>query len=75
MSWDTIAAAIVIIGCLISLGTVLAKLIATLTRLDVTVNELRRAVDTIGENNDASHKLIFETLERQNDRLRTLENR
>lgn len=45
MTWEIIAGLIIITGCLISLGTILTKLVATLTRLDVTLRNVQRMVD------------------------------
>lgn len=39
MTWEIIAGLIVIVGCLVSLGTVLAKLVAVMTRLKQSIGE------------------------------------
>lgn len=45
MTWEILAALIVIVACLVSLGTVLAKLVAVLARLDTTMKGLNKVVD------------------------------
>jgi hypothetical protein len=46
MTWEIVAGLIAICGAAVSLGTVLARLVRTLTRLDVTLATLDK---TIGE--------------------------
>ena len=44
MTWEILAALIVVVGCLISLGTVLARLVVVLTRLDATMKTIAESV-------------------------------
>lgn len=44
MTWEILAALIVIIGCLIGLGTVLAKLVSVLSRLETTMKIISKDV-------------------------------
>ena len=59
MTWEMLSALIVIVGTLVSLGTVLAKLIRVLTRLDDTVKQLRADLDRQRVENRESHKRII----------------
>ena len=73
MTWEILSALIVIVGTLISLGTVLAKLIRVLTRLDDTVKQLRADLDRQREENRESHKRIYDRLDDHEQRIVELE--
>ena len=73
MTWEILSALIVIGGTLISLGTVLAKLIRVLTRLDDTVKQLRADLDRQREENRESHKRIYDRLDDHESRIVELE--
>ena len=73
MSWEIMSALIVIVGTLVSLGTVLAKLIRVLTRLDDTVKQLRADLDRQREENRESHKRIYDRLDDHESRIVELE--
>ena len=62
-----------VVGTLISLGTVLAKLIRVLTRLDDTVKQLRADLDRQREDNRESHKRIYDRLDDHESRIVELE--
>ena len=73
MTWEIMSALIVVVGTLISLGTVLAKLIRVLTRLDDTVKQLRADLDRQREENRESHKRIYDRLDNHESRIVELE--
>ena len=73
MTWEILSALIVVGGTLISLGTVLAKLIRVLTRLDDTVKQLRADLDRQREENRESHKRIYDRLDDHESRIVELE--
>lgn len=73
MTWEMLSALIVIVGTLVSLGTVLAKLIRVLTRLDDTVKQLRADLDRQREENRESHKRIYDRLDNHESRIVELE--
>ena len=73
MSWEIMSALIVIVGTLVSLGTVIAKLIRVLTRLDDTVKQLRADLDRQREENRESHKRIYDRLDDHEQRIVELE--
>lgn len=73
MTWEILSALIVVVGTLISLGAVLAKLIRVLTRLDDTVKQLRADLDRQREENRESHKRIYDRLDDHEQRIVELE--
>ena len=73
MTWEMLSALIVIVGTLVSLGTVLAKLIRVLTRLDDTVKQLLADLDRQREENRESHKRIYDRLDDHESRIVELE--
>ena len=73
MTWEIMSALIVIVGTLVSLGTVLAKLIRVLTRLDDTVKQLRADLDRQREENRESHPRIYDRLDNHESRIVELE--
>lgn len=73
MTWEILSALIVVVGTLISLGTVLAKLIRVLTRLDDTVKQLRADLDRQREENRESHKRIYDRLDDHESHIVELE--
>ena len=75
MSWEILAGLITIVGSLIGLGTVLAKLIGVLTRLDDTVKQLRSDLDRQREDNKESHKRLFERIDDHETRINDHERR
>ena len=75
MTWEILAALITIVGSLVALGTVLAKLVRTLTKLDDTLISLKSDVDRLRESNHESHKRIYEKLDGCSVRITELERR
>lgn len=73
MTWEILAALITIVGSLVALGTVLAKLIRVLTRLDDTVKQLRADLDRQRADNKESHKRIYDKLDDHEHRIIELE--
>lgn len=73
MTWEMLSALIVIVGTLVSLGTVLAKLIRVLTQLDDTVKQLRADLDRQREENRESRKRIYDRLDDHESRIVELE--
>lgn len=73
MTWEILSALIVVVGMLISLGAVLAKLIRVLTRLDDTVKQLRADLDRQHDENKESHKRIYDKLDDHEHRIGELE--
>lgn len=75
MTWEIVAGLIALCGTAISLGGVLAKLIRTLTRLDVTLASLERLVNEDRRINTAEHADIRSRLDNHEGRITKLEYR
>ena len=73
MTWDILSALIIIVGCLITLGGVLVKLVRTLTRLDDTMAQLRVDLNRQHDENKESHKRIYDKLDDHEHRIGELE--
>lgn len=75
MTWEILSALIIIVGCLVTLGGILVKLVMVLTRLDDTMKQLRADLDRQREDNKESHKRIYSKLEDHEHRIVELERR
>ena len=73
MTWEIVVGLIAIIGCAISLGGVLAKLVRALTRLEVTISTLETTLAELKSGNDAAHREIWNELEEHDERITNLE--
>ena len=56
MTWEIVVGLLLLIGALIPIGGILAKLVRTLTRLDVTLASLNKSVSEDRTKNDQEHK-------------------
>lgn len=75
MTWEILSALIIIVGCLITLGGVLVKLVWTLTRLDDTMAQLRVDLNRQHDENKESHKRIYDRLDNHEQRICELERK
>lgn len=79
MTWEILAALIAIVGCLVTLGTVLVKvtnkLTQTLTALDDTINNLQKELSEFKTNNRESHGRIYGKLDEHDKKLDDHETR
>ena len=73
MTWEILSALIIIVGCLVTLGGVLVKLVRTLTRLDDTMAQLRVDLNRQHDENKESHKRIYDRLDNHEQRIVDLE--
>lgn len=73
MTWEILSALIIIVGCLITLGGVLVKLVRTLTRLDDTMAQLRVDLNRQHDENKESHRRIYDRLDNHESRIVELE--
>ncbi|HHW25578.1 MAG TPA: hypothetical protein PK778_09050 [Bacillota bacterium] len=73
MTWEIVAGLLTLCGTMVTLGTVLAKLVKTLTRLDVTLAALERAVGEDRRKNGAEHAEMRAKLESHEGRITRLE--
>lgn len=56
MTWEILTGLIIVVGCLISLGGVLARLVRAITRLEVTLAAIDKSVAEDKSANAAEHK-------------------
>ena len=75
MTWEILVALITIVGSLVGLGTVLAKLIKTLTKLDITLAQLQRELNEFKVENKESHGRIWDKLDNHDERIHNLEDK
>lgn len=73
MTWEILSALIIIVGCLVTLGGVLVKLVRTLTRLDDTMAQLRVDLNRQHDENKESHRRIYDRLDNHESRIVELE--
>ena len=73
MTWEILSALIIIVGCLITLGGVMVKLVRTLTRLDDTMAQLRVDLNRQHDENKESHRRIYDRLDDHESRIVELE--
>lgn len=73
MTWEILSALIIIVGCLVTLGGVLVKLVRTLTRLDDTMAQLRVDLNRQHDENKESHRRIYDRLDDNESRIVELE--
>lgn len=69
MSWEIVAGIIALAGFVISIGTLLFKLSAVLTRLDVTVKDMQAANAADRKHKEAEHAEMYETLDAHGKQL------
>ena len=69
MTWEIVVGIISLVGFVLSIGTLLFKLSAVLTRLDVTVKDMQSANATDRKIKEAEHKEFFKTLENHEKKL------
>lgn len=73
MTWEIVVGLITLCGVAVSLGTVLAKLVRALTRLEVTISALETTLAELKSGNDAAHREIWDELEEHDERITKLE--
>lgn len=74
MTWEIIAALILILGCLVSLGTVLARLVRAITSLEVALTSLEKAMNEDKTNNAEDHKEFRCDIKNHEIRITKIEN-
>ena len=73
MTWEIVTGLIVLIGCAISVGTIVYKLANILTKLESAIESLRETISIIKHDNADEHARIFETIESLEKRLTEIE--
>ena len=73
MTWEIVTGLIVLIGCAISVGTIVYKLANILTKLESAIESLRETISIIKNDNADEHARIFETIKLLEKRLTEIE--
>lgn len=73
MTWEIVAGLIALCGVAVSLGSVLAKLVRALTRLEITISALETTLAELKSGNDAAHREMWDELEEHDERITKLE--
>jgi hypothetical protein len=75
MSWEIVLGIISLVGFVISIGTLLFKLSAVLTRLDVTVKDMQAANAADRKVKEAQHAEMYGRLDTHEEQLKDHEFR
>lgn len=75
MTWEILAALITIVGCLVAVGGVFAKLITTLTKLSVSVDNLARSQEAQKVDAEREHEHLNDKINRNRERIDDHETR
>lgn len=73
MTWEIVTGLIVLVGCAISVGTIVYKLANILTKLESAIQSLRETISLIKSSNANDHERIFESIENFEKRLTDIE--
>lgn len=73
MSWEIVTGLIVLVGFIVSVGTIVYRLAKILTKLETAVDNLRETITTIKDNNANEHERIFDAIEKIDRRLTVIE--
>ena len=73
MTWEIVTGLIVLVGCAISVGTIVYKLANILTKLESAIQSLRETISLIKTSNADDHEKIFESIENFDKRLTEIE--
>lgn len=73
MTWEIVTGLIVLVGCAISVGTIVYKLANILTKLESAIESLRETISLIKSSNAEEHTRIFEELKTLSQRINEIE--
>ena len=73
MTWEIVTGLIVLIGCAISVGTIVYKLANILTKLESAIESLRETISIIKLDNADEHARIFKTIESLENKVTEIE--
>ena len=73
MTWEIVTGLIVLVGCAISVGTIVYKLANILTKLESAIESLRETISIIKNSNAEEHTRIFETLKQLDQRITNID--
>jgi uncharacterized protein YoxC len=69
MTWEIALGIFALVGFVISLVSIAAKVNGTLTKLETTLQNLQKTMDDFKESNDKSKSRIWEKLDEHSDML------
>ena len=75
MTWEIFLGIVALIGFCLTIATPLMKLSKTMTELNVNMQNLNQAMNTLTANNTESHRRIWAHNEEQDEKLENHEKR
>lgn len=69
MTWEIVVGIIALVGFVVSIGALLFKLSAVLTRLEVTVKDMQEANAADRKCKEAEHKEMYDALDEHEKKL------
>ena len=75
MSWEIVVGIITLVSFIVTVGTLLFKLSAVLTRLDVTVKDMQAANQADRKRKEAEHAEMYDTLDKHTETLQKHDHR
>lgn len=75
MSWEIFLGIVALVGFCITIATPLMKLSKTMTELNVNMQNLNQAMNTLTANNTESHRRIWAHNDEQDEKLENHEKR
>lgn len=75
MTWEIFLGIVALVGFCVTIATPLMRLSKTMTELNVNMQNLNQAMNTLTANNTESHKRIWTHNEEQDEKLENHEKR
>lgn len=75
MTWEIFLGIVAIIGFIVTVTTPLMKLSKTMTELNINMQNLNQAMDTLTVNNTESHRRIWSHNDEQDEKIENHEKR
>ena len=75
MTWEIVTGLIVLVGFIITIGSIIYKLGTILSKLETAVDNLRETITSVKDNNSKEHERFFDMIEKLDRRLTILETR
>lgn len=75
MSWEIFSGIVALVGFCVTIATPLMKLSKTMTELNVNMQNLNQAMNTLTANNTESHRRIWAHNDEQDEKLENHEKR
>lgn len=75
MTWEIFLGIVALVGFCVTIATPLTKLSKTMTELNVNMQNLNQAMNTLTANNTESHRRIWAHNEEQDEKLENHEKR